>query len=91
MAAASGGLSTRSNAEKDTAIKRAAYTRAGLPEYWIVRPAGRDVIVLSRPDPASGLYLQSLHIGPADELRSPTLPFRAAIAGCCAGSPDETV
>ena len=35
------------NAEKDTAIKRAAYARAGLPEYWIVRPAERDLLVLS--------------------------------------------
>lgn len=80
-----------SSAEKDTEIKRAAYARAGLPEYWIVRPAERDVIVLSRPDPASGLYLQSLNVGPAEELRSPTLPFRAAIAGFFAGSPDETL
>lgn len=80
-----------SNAEKDTAIRRAVYARAGLPEYWIVRPAERDVIVLNRPDLASGLYLQSLNVGPAEELHSPTLPFRAAIAGFFAGLPDETV
>lgn len=80
-----------SNAEKDTEIKRAAYARAGLPEYWIVRPVERDVIVLSRPDPASGLYLQSASFAPDDELVSPTLPFRAAVAGLFAGSPDETV
>ncbi|MEI8165477.1 MAG: Uma2 family endonuclease [Chloroflexales bacterium] len=80
-----------SNAEKDTAIKRAAYARAGLPEYWIVRPAERDLIVLSQPDPASGLYLQSASVPPGGELVSPTLPFRAAIAGFFAGSPDETL
>jgi len=27
------------NASKDTHIKRHAYARAGVPEYWIVRPA----------------------------------------------------
>jgi Uma2 family endonuclease len=80
-----------SNAEKDTEIKRAAYARAGLPEYWIVRPAERDLIVLSQPDPASGLYLQSASVPPGGELVSPTLPFRAAIAGFFAGSPDETL
>ena len=80
-----------SNAEKDTEIKRAAYARAGLPEYWIVRPGERDVLVLSTPDHASGLYLQSTLVGPDQELRSPTLPFRAPIAGFFAGSPDETL
>lgn len=80
-----------SNAEKDTEIKRAAYARAGLPEYWIVRPVERDVIVLSRPDAAGGLYLQSASIAPDGELASPSLPFRAVIAGFFAGSPDETV
>ena len=80
-----------SNAEKDTEIKRAAYARAGLPEYWIVRPAERDLLLLSRPDPASGLYLQAANVAPDGELVSPTLPFRAAIAGFFAGSPDETL
>lgn len=80
-----------SNAEKDTEIKRAAYARAGLPEYWIVRPVERDVIVLSRPDPVGGLYLQSASVVSDGELVLPTLPFRAAVAGFFAGSPDETV
>jgi Uma2 family endonuclease len=80
-----------SNAEKDTEIKRAAYARAGLPEYWIVRPAERDVIVLSKPDPAAALFLHSSTVAPDGELVSPTLPFRAAIAGFFAGSPDETL
>lgn len=79
-----------SNAEKDTEIKRAAYARAGLPEYWIVRPAERDVIVLSRPDPA-GLFLQATTVAPDGDLSSPTLPFVAAVAGFFAGSPDETL
>src|SRR5215203_4285021 len=42
------------NAEKDTDTKRKAYARAGLPEYWIVRPASRDVLVYTDPDMALG-------------------------------------
>jgi Uma2 family endonuclease len=80
-----------SNAEKDTEIKRAAYARAGLPEYWIARPTTRDVLVLSQPDPTSGLYLQITTVAPDGDLISPTLPFRAGIAEFFAGSADETV
>jgi Uma2 family endonuclease len=80
-----------SNAEKDTEIKRAAYARAGLPEYWIVRPAERDILVLSQPDPGTGLFLQTSAIPPHGELTSPTLPVRAIIADFFRGSPDETV
>lgn len=79
------------NAEKDTVIKRAAYARAGLPEYWIVRPTERDLVVLSRPDPALGDSLHTISFAAADELVSPTLPVRAAVASLFAGSPDETV
>jgi Uma2 family endonuclease len=32
------------NVSADTEIKRRAYARAGVPEYWIVRPAQRDVL-----------------------------------------------
>lgn len=79
------------NAEKDTAIKRAAYARAGLPEYWIVRPAERDVLVLSQPDPALGDYLHTVTFAQAQELISATLPVRAAVGMFFAGSPDEMV
>ena len=79
------------NAEKDTAIKRAAYARAGLPEYWIVRPAKRDLLVLSQPDFALGDYLHIVTFTQSQALISPTLPLRAAIASLFAGSPDETV
>jgi Uma2 family endonuclease len=79
------------NAEKDTAIKRAAYARAGLPEYWIVRPSERDVLVLAQPDAALGDYLHTVAFAQSQELISPTLPVRAAVAGFFAGSPDETV
>ena len=80
-----------SNPTQDMVVKRGAYARAGLPEYWIVRPVERDVLVLSRPDPAAGDYRQETRVAPDGELSSPTLPFRAAIATFFAGSPDETV
>jgi Uma2 family endonuclease len=80
-----------SNADQDTDTKRAAYARCALPEYWIVRPAERDVLVLSHPDTALGEYLQSAHVPPEGELQSPTLPIRTPIAGFFAGAPDTTL
>ncbi|ABU58855.1 Uma2 family endonuclease [Roseiflexus castenholzii] len=80
-----------SNPETDTEIKRAAYARAGLPEYWIVRPAERDVLVCTRPDSVVGDFLEVFTIAPDGTLLSPTLPFRAQVAGFFAGSPDETL
>ena len=79
------------NIEKDTEIKRAAYARAGLPEYWIVRPSSRDVLLLTQPDQASGVYVNATLVAGDAELASPTLPFRARVAEFFAGSPDETV
>lgn len=69
-----------SNANHDLVTKRAAYARAGVPEYWILRPDERDVLVHSEPEPATGLYLQVRHIAPDGELVSPILPFRAPVA-----------
>ena len=79
------------NAEKDTDIKRKAYARAGVLEYWIVRPASRDVLVYTSPDVALGDYSQSQKIAPNDELISPTLPIRTAISSFFAGAPDTTL
>ena len=79
------------NAEKDTDTKRKAYARAGLPEYWIVRPESRDVLVYTDPDVALGDYSLSQKITPNDELISPTLPIRVAISRCFAGAPDTTL
>jgi Uma2 family endonuclease len=79
------------NASQDTEVKRAAYARAGLPEYWIVRPAERDLLGLSQPDPVNGCYLQTKHVAPDGELVASSLPFRALIAEFFAGSPDETL
>jgi Uma2 family endonuclease len=80
-----------SNAEKDTDIKRAAYARAGLPEYWIIRPIERDLIICTIPDTIRGIYLQETIIAPTDTFSSATLPFNATIAEFFAGSPDETL
>lgn len=80
-----------SNPDKDTRIKREAYARAGVPEYWIMRPASRDVILCSQPDPLLGDYAQSEHIAPDAELVSPTLQVRVAIANFFAGAPDTTL
>lgn len=35
----------------DTVVKCTGYARAGVPEYWIVRPTRRDVLVCTRPNP----------------------------------------
>ena len=80
-----------STVEQDLVVKRAAYARAGVPEYWAVRPATRDLLVHSEPEPASGHYLQIAHVPPDGELVSPTLPLRVAIATFFAGAPDTTL
>ncbi len=69
-----------SNAAYGLTVKAEVYARAGVPEYWIVRPAERDLLLHSRPEPATGRYLQVDHIAPDGEVHSPTLPFRAPLA-----------
>jgi Uma2 family endonuclease len=80
-----------SNPNQDTKIKRGAYARAGVPEYWIVRPAERDALVCSQPDTSLGDYAQVSHIVGDGELVSPTLPIRTKIADFFAGAPDTTL
>jgi Uma2 family endonuclease len=80
-----------SNPNQDTRVKRGAYARAGVPEYWIVRPASRDALVCSQPDAMLGDYAQVQHVSPDSELVSPTLPIRSLIAGFFAGAPDTTL
>lgn len=79
-----------SNPDQDLDVKRKAYARAGLPEYWIVRPAEQDLLVYSQPDPALASYLQTDHVAPDGELRSRTLPVRGPIAPLFSGAPDPT-
>lgn len=79
------------NPETDLRIKRGAYARAEVPEYWIVRPATRDVLLCTHPDTTMGDYAQVQHIAPDGELISPTLPFRAPVTDFFAGAPDTTL
>ncbi len=76
-----------SNPEQDLVVKRACYARAGVPEYWIIRPTQRDILVHHQPEPASGQYTQISRIAPEEELVSPTLPFRAPVAAFFADAP----
>jgi Uma2 family endonuclease len=69
-----------SHPELDTVIKRAAYARAGVPEYWIVRPASRDVLVCSQPDAELGDFTEVRHFGADDELVGATMPIRLSVA-----------
>lgn len=79
------------NPEQDTVVKRGAYARAGVAEYWIVRPATRDVLVCWQPDRDLGDYAQ-VRLVPSDgELASPTLPLRVTVADLFAGAPDSTL
>ncbi|MGH2354484.1 MAG: Uma2 family endonuclease [Chloroflexota bacterium] len=74
----------------DLRIKREAYAKAGVPEYWIVRPAAREVLVCTQPDETLGDYAQTQRFGQEAELVSPTLPIRTAVAALFAGAPDTT-
>lgn len=68
-----------SNPELDTVVKRAAYARAGVPEYWMVHREQREVLVCWDPDQASGQYTRETVIAAGSELISPTLPIRVAV------------
>lgn len=80
-----------SNPEQDTQTKRSAYARAGVPEYWIVRPASQDLLVCSRPDAMLGDYAQSEYVAADGILISPTLPVSVPIATFFAGAPDTSL
>lgn len=79
------------NASVDTETKRKAYARAGLAEYWIIRPAERDVLLYTEPDAALGDYARNEHVRQGAELASPTLPIQVAVASLFADAPDTTV
>lgn len=82
---------SRTNPELDTDTKRRSYARGGVPEYWIVRPATRDVLVYWQPNPLLTDYAQVRLFATADELVSPTLPIRVMVADLFAGAPDTTL
>ena len=79
-----------SNPEQDLVVKRACYARAGVPEYWIIRPTERDILVHHQPESATGQYTQISRSAPEEELVSPTLPFRAPVAAFFVDAPGAT-
>lgn len=68
-----------SNPTHDTAVKRAAYARAGVPEYWIVLQEMREVLVLSEPVAALADYAESRRFAQGMEIVSATLPIRVPV------------
>jgi Uma2 family endonuclease len=80
-----------SSVETDTEIKRRAYARAGVPEYWIIRPAERDAFLYTEPDASLDDYVHVEHCSASGDLVSPTLPVRLTLADLFAGAPDTTV
>jgi Uma2 family endonuclease len=79
-----------SNPNHDLVLKRQAYARAGVPEYWVLRPQERDVLVHSEPELATGQFLRTIRVATGEELASPTLPFRAPVAAFFALPSQET-
>src|SRR5439155_8975584 len=75
----------------DGETKRRAYARAGLPEYWIARPATRDVLVCSRPDASLGDFADTRLVGSGEELVSVGLPVRFPVAKLFDGAPDTSL
>lgn len=69
-----------SHPDLDTVTKRAAYARAGVPEYWMLRPETRDILICWEPDQATGEYTQEAVATVGSELVSSTLPIRVPVA-----------
>lgn len=80
-----------SNQEQDTKIKRGVYAQAGVPEYWIIRPDTRDVLIYSEPEVTLGDYTDTRRIAPDGIAISPTLAFQITIADLFTGAPDMTL
>ena len=68
-----------SHPELVTVTKRAVYARAGVPEYWMLRPETRDVLVCWNPDTSSGEFTHQLVVAAGSELVSSTLPVRVPV------------
>jgi Uma2 family endonuclease len=69
-----------SNPQHDLITKRQAYARAGVPEYWVLRPQERDLLLHSEPEPSSGQFLRVQHVTADGKLVSATLPIRSPLA-----------
>ncbi|MBC8160942.1 MAG: Uma2 family endonuclease [Roseiflexaceae bacterium] len=77
--------------EQDARTKRAAYARAGVPEYWIIRPDSRDVLVCSQPDVRLEEYTHSDLVTNTQDLTSATLSLVVPVHSLFSGAPDETL
>jgi Uma2 family endonuclease len=64
---------------RDRKIKLQAYQDAGIPEYWMVDPDARSVVVHVRQD---GRYVELCRGGMRGKVRSAVLPgFEVEVAG----------
>ena len=63
---------------------------ARVPEYWIVDPRYREVVIYSAPQ-IDGIYTHQQRFGADEELISPTLPIRTQVDQFFAGAPDTTL
>ncbi|MCU0491731.1 MAG: Uma2 family endonuclease [Chloroflexaceae bacterium] len=79
------------NQEQDTETKRRAYARADVPEYWIVRPQTRDVLVCRDPDATLGDYTTTQLLGSDADLAPLHFPVSLRIADLFSGAPDTTL
>ena len=79
------------NPEQDTDIKRRAYARAGMPEYWIIRPQTRDVLVCRTPDTLLGDYATTQLVAATELLSALHFEIAVPVANLFAGAPDTTV
>lgn len=73
------------NPEHDLVTKLALYAGAGVPEYWVFRPATRDVLVHSDPGPVGATYRRVEALPHDGEWVAHTLPCRAPVASFFAG------
>lgn len=72
-------------------IKRRVYARAGVPEYWIIRPETRDVLVCRDPHAAPGDYTFTHRFDAAAILQAEHFPVTVPVAELFASAPDTTV
>lgn len=79
------------NAETDTEIKRKVYARAGVQEYWIVRPTEHDVLVYTQPDATLADYTHVDRVPPGGTLTGASFSVQLPIAALFEGAPDMTV
>ncbi|MCS6880560.1 MAG: Uma2 family endonuclease [Oscillochloridaceae bacterium] len=80
-----------SNAEQDTVVKRRVYARAGVPEYWIIRPETRDVLVCRDPDADLDDYTSTQRFDAAAVLQARQFPIALPVAELFTGAPDTTM